>query len=169
MLDLPDAHVTLLDTPGHADFSSEMERTLAVLDCAILVISGADGVQSHTRTLWRLLERYNVPTFLFVNKMDQAGTDRAALLEDLRRHLGDGFVDFGEDADILFEEAAMGSEEALAEYLETGALADDTLRQLIVQRKVFPCRFGSALKLQGVEPFLQLLEQQSLDHARLKT
>ena len=158
VLDLPDARVTLLDTPGHADFSSEMERTLAVLDCAILVISGADGVQSHTRTLWRLLERYNVPTFLFVNKMDQAGTDRAALLEDLRRHLGDGFVDFGEDTDVLFEEAAMGSEEALAEYLETGALADDTLRQLIAQRKVFPCRFGSALKLEGVEEFLHCLQ-----------
>ena len=157
VMDLPDARVTLLDTPGHADFSSEMERTLAVLDCAILVISGADGVQSHTRTLWRLLERYNVPTFLFINKMDQAGADRAVLLGDLRRHLGDGFVDFGGQAETLFEEAAMCDEEALSEFLESGELAEDTLRTLIAGRKVFPCRFGSALKLEGVEEFLQCL------------
>ena len=157
VLDLPDARVTLLDTPGHADFSSEMERTLSVLDCAILVISGADGVQSHTRTLWRLLRRYDVPTFLFVNKMDQAGTDRDALMEDLRRHLGDGFVDFGGSEETLFEEAAMGDEEALTEFLESGGLSEDTLRRLVAERKVFPCRFGSALKLEGVEEFLRCL------------
>lgn len=158
VMDLAGRSVTLLDTPGHADFSSEMERTLAVLDCAILVISGADGVQSHTRTLWRLLERYSVPTFLFINKMDQAGTDREKLLADLSQ-LGDGFVDFGGDSDSIFEEAAMGSEEALAEFLDTGALSGDTLRALIAQRKLFPCCFGAALKLEGVEAFLQCLAE----------
>ncbi len=156
VMDLAGRSVTLLDTPGHADFSSEMERTLAVLDCAILVISGADGVQSHTRTLWRLLERYSVPTFLFINKMDQAGTDREKLLAELRG-LGDGFVDFGGSAESICEEAAMGSEEALAEFLEEGTLSGDTLRALIVQRKLFPCCFGSALKLEGVEELLGCL------------
>ena len=157
---LEDTEVTLLDTPGHVDFSAEAERTLQVLDCAILVISGTDGVQAHTRTLWRLLERYHVPTFLFINKMDLAGADRAAVLEQLKHHLGSGCVDFGGARDENFrEEAAVCDEAVLERYLETGALADDDLRQMIGERKLFPCWFGSALKLEGVTEFLEGLEQ----------
>ncbi len=157
VLPLEGAEVTLLDTPGHVDFSAEMERTLGVLDCAILVISGTDGVQSHTLTLWRLLERYGVPTFLFINKMDMAGTDRAALLAALGKQLDEGCLDFGLPEGELWEEAAVCGEEALAEYLETGALSEASLRTLIRDRKVFPCCFGSALKLTGVEAFLHTL------------
>ena len=155
--------VTLLDTPGHVDFSSEMERTLQVLDCAVLVVSAADGVQAHTLTLWRLLEKRGVPVFLFVNKMDLAGTDRDALLASLKERLGDGFVDFGGDREALFEEAATGSEEALAEYLDSGALSDGTLAELIAQRRIFPCWFGSALKLTGVDEFLAGLARYAPD------
>ena len=159
VLPLKELEVTLLDTPGHVDFSSEMERTLQVLDCAILVISGTDGVQGHTRTLWRLLERYHIPVFLFVNKMDLAGADRNALLAELRR-LDDGCVDFsasGEEA--FFEEIAMCDEAALGRYLETGAVTDGDIQALIQRRKVFPCFFGSALKLEGVDAFLEGLER----------
>jgi len=158
---LGDMEVTLLDTPGHVDFSAEMERTLSVLDCAILVVSGTDGVQSHTLTLWRLLERYSVPTFLFVNKMDLAGPGRAALLSGLRQELDDGCLDFGSPAETLWEEAAMCGEEALAEYLETGRLSEGALRGLVQSRRVFPCYFGSALKLTGVEEFLRGMAQYS--------
>ena len=151
---LEDREVTLLDTPGHVDFSCEMERTLQVLDCAVLVVSAAGGVQAHTLTLWRLLEKRRVPVFLFINKMDLAGADREALLASLRERLGEGFVDFGGDPEALYEEAATASEEALTEYLETGALSDAALSALIGQRAVFPCWFGSALKLTGVDEFL---------------
>ena len=157
---LKDTEVTLLDTPGHVDFSAEAERTLQVLDCAILVISGTDGVQAHTRTLWHLLERYHVPTFLFINKMDLAGADRSAVLEQLKHHLGSGCVDFGGARDETFrEEAAVCDEAVLERYLETGGLTDDDLRQMIGKRKLFPCWFGSALKLEGVTEFLEGLEQ----------
>ena len=148
------AHITLLDTPGHVDFSAEMERTLQVLDCAILVISGTDGVQSHTRTLWRLLKRYEVPTFLFINKMDLNGADKAALMDDLTRDLDTGCVDFTAPPEERDENAAMGSEEALEQFLETGTIPDDMLAGLIARRKIFPCWFGSALKVEGVEEFL---------------
>ena len=157
---LKDTEVTLLDTPGHVDFSAEAERTLQVLDCAILVISGTDGVQAHTRTLWHLLERYHVPTFLFINKMDLAGADRSAVLEQLKHHLGSGCVDFGGARGETFrEEAAVCDEAVLERYLETGGLTDDDLRQMIGKRKLFPCWFGSALKLEGVTEFLEGLEQ----------
>ncbi|MBQ3532347.1 MAG: TetM/TetW/TetO/TetS family tetracycline resistance ribosomal protection protein [Oscillospiraceae bacterium] len=159
MLSLPGMQVTLLDTPGHVDFSAEMERTLQVLDCAILVISGTDGVQAHTRTLWMLLERYGVPTFIFVNKMDLNGVDRPNLLSQLQQRLNSGCIDFAAAPEIRDEAAAMCDEAALEEYLDTGVLGEDTLRRLIAGRKVFPCWFGSALKLQGVEAFLQGLEQ----------
>ncbi len=155
-LTLGETEVTLLDTPGHVDFSSETERTLQVLDCAILVISGSDGVQGHTQTLWRLLRRYRVPTFLFINKMDLAGADRQALLQQLRTRLDESCLDT--DSDDFYEQAALGSEEALAEFLETEQLSPERLRQLIAQRKIFPCWFGSALKLEGIEAFLQGLE-----------
>ena len=158
ILPLDTVEITLLDTPGHVDFSAEMERTLSVLDCAILVVSGADGVQGHTHTLWKLLERYQVPTFLFVNKMDLAGADRAALLGELKDRLDEGCVDMA-DREALFEQAALCDEGLLEDYLETGAVPDIALTALMARRKLFPCWFGSALKLEGVEEFLHGLER----------
>ena len=156
---LPGFDVTLLDTPGHVDFSAEMERTLQVLDCAILVISGTDGVQAHTRTLWKLLERYAVPTFLFVNKMDLNGADQAALMKQLQERLSGACVDFGGAKEFRCESIAMCDEGALESFLEDGSVPEETVRRLVAARKVFPCWFGSALKLEGVEPFLQGLAQ----------
>ena len=158
VLPLEGAEITLLDTPGHADFSAEMERTLQVLDCAILVISGTDGVQGHTHTLWKLLERYEVPTFLFINKMDLAGADRDALLSELKSKLDEGCVDFAAPAEQIQEQAAVCDEDALERYLEDNSLDDGALTALIARRKLFPCWFGSALKLEGVAEFLQGLE-----------
>ena len=158
ILPLEGAELTLLDTPGHADFSAEMERTLQVLDCAILVISGTDGVQGHTHTLWKLLERYGVPTFLFINKMDLAGADRDALLSELKSRLDEGCVDFAAPAEQIQEQAAVCDEDALERYLEDNSLDDGALTALIARRKLFPCWFGSALKLEGVAEFLQRLE-----------
>lgn len=158
VLELGETRVTLLDTPGHVDFSAEMERTLQVLDCAVLVISGTDGVQGHTRTLWDLLERYQVPTFLFINKMDLAGADRTALLAHLKNKLSGGCVDFG-DPDTLWEEAAVCDEAALEQYLETGELPEDMISRLIGERKLFPCYFGSALKVEGVDALLAGVER----------
>lgn len=152
--------VTLLDTPGHVDFSPEMERTLQVLDYAILVISGADGVQGHTRTLWNLLRRYEIPTFVFVNKMDQAGTDAEVLLQELKTVLEEGCVNFSVKRDAAFyEEAAVCSEEALEEFLDTGRLKDETIQELFLERQLFPCFFGSALRLQGVKEFLEQMQE----------
>ena len=147
--------VTLLDTPGHVDFSAEMERTLQVLDYAVLIISGSDGVQGHTVTLWRLLAKYRIPTFLFINKMDQAGTDRGALLKEIRTRLDDSCVDFSQTGTQDFmEQVAMCDETALEHFLETGEVAEETIRQLVCGRRLFPCCFGSALKLEGVEELL---------------
>jgi small GTP-binding protein len=156
-----DMEVTLLDTPGHVDFSAEMERTLQVLDYAILVISGSDGVQGHTETLWRLLTRYGIPTYLFVNKMDMDGTDRKVLMKELKKRLNDGCVDFSEDQErtAWMENLAMCEEALLEKYMESGIVSTDDAAALIVSRKVFPCYFGSALKLEGVEEFLKGLEQ----------
>lgn len=152
---MEDMDLTLLDTPGHVDFSAEMERTLQVLDYAILVISGADGVQGHTLTLWSLLKRYEIPTFLFINKMDQNGTDKTALLEELQERLSSGCIDFGtKNSDEFYEAVAMEDEELLDQYLESGEIEDEQIRKMITERKIFPCFFGSALKLQGVEEFL---------------
>ena len=149
----------LMDTPGHADFSAEMERTLQVLDCAVLVISGTDGVQGHTRTLWRLLERYHLPVFLFVNKMDLAGADRAAVLANLRESLDSRCIDFTADQSARDEEIALCDEGALEDFLAGGAIPDGTVSRLVAQRKLFPCWFGSALKLEGVEEFLSGLDR----------
>ncbi len=152
--------VTLLDTPGHVDFSPEMERTLQVLDYAILVISGADGVQGHTRTLWNLLRRYEIPTFVFVNKMDQKGTDEEVLLQELKNVLEEGCVDFSAKRDVHFyEEAAVCSEDALEEFLEIGRLKKETLQELFLDRQLFPCFFGSALRLEGVKEFLEQMQE----------
>lgn len=144
--------IALLDTPGHVDFSAEMERTLQVLDYAILVVSGADGVQGHVMTLWRLLKRYEIPTFLFVNKMDQEGTDREKMITELQTRLDEHCVDFSEGD--YFENVAMCHEALLEEYLETGSLAEEGIAEAVCERRLFPCYFGSALKLEGVEELL---------------
>lgn len=159
VLSLPDAQITLLDTPGHVDFSGEMERTLSVLDYAVLVVSGTDGVQSHTETVWKLLRRYGVPVFVFVNKMDLAGADRQEVLEQLAR-LEEGFVPFDGslDPDAFAEALAMQSEEAMDAYLENGQVPADLITAMIARRQVFPCLFGSALKLQGVDELLEALQ-----------
>ncbi len=150
--------VTLVDTPGHVDFSSEAERVMPVLDCAVLVVSGAEGVQAHTVTLWNLLKRYRVPVFLFVNKMDLAQERREALMEALQTHLDPGCVDFGQPMDALSEAAALCDEALLETYLQTGQVTQGNLRGLIAGRRIFPCRFGSALKLEGVAELLKDLE-----------
>lgn len=152
--------LTLLDTPGHVDFSAEMERTLQVLDYAILVISGTDGVQGHTRTLWRLLKHYQVPTFLFVNKMDLAGADQEQVQTQLERELSDGCVDFSQIGSNAFYDAlAMCNEPMLEAYMEHQRVTDEQIRLAIEQREVFPCFYGSALKLEGVEELLSAIEQ----------
>ena len=150
-----DMAITLLDTPGHVDFSAEMERTLKVLDYAVLVISGADGVQGHTRTLWRLLKLYRVPVFLFINKMDQPGADIEALLLEIKEHLDSNCIDFTQEQNEgFYEEAAMCEEAAMEKFLSEGSLASNDLAQMIAKRGLFPCYFGSALKVQGVEELL---------------
>ena len=139
--------ITLLDTPGHVDFSAEMERTLQVLDYAILVISGAEGVQGHTRTLWHLLERYRVPVFLFVNKMDQPGTDKEELLGQLRAGLHENCLDFSKaGTEAFYEEAAMCGEDVLEHFLEHGSIGEGQIRELVASRRAFPCYFGSDRK-----------------------
>lgn len=147
--------ITLLDTPGHVDFSAEMERTLQVMDYAVLLVSGADGVQGHTMTLWRLLERYQIPVFLFVNKMDQDGVEESAVFTQIQQRLSDNCVAFGGEEDGFMEAAAMCDENLLEEFLESGTIAKENLCRYIRERKIFPCFFGSALKLTGVEEFLQ--------------
>ena len=155
MLRTDDLEISLLDTPGHVDFSAEMERTLQVLDYAILVVSGMDGVQGHTRTLWKLLERYQVPTYLFINKMDQQGTDPAGLMTEIKEKLSDNCTDFGtEDKSSIYESAALCEETLLNQYLEQGEISDRDIARLIVERKIFPCYFGSALKMDGVKSLL---------------
>ncbi len=155
--------LTLMDTPGHVDFSAEMERTLQVLDYAVLLVSGADGVQGHTETLWRLLERHRVPTFLFINKMDQPDTDRGELLSQLRARLSDGCADFSGDWAEVLEHAALCEEELMERYLDTGELEDSDLSALIVERRLFPCFFGSALNLDGVDALLDGLARYALE------
>ena len=160
-----DMELTLLDTPGHVDFSAEMERVLQVLDYAILVISGTDGVQGHTVTLWRLLKRYGVPVFLFVNKMDREGTDRDALMEELKSRLDEGCTDFARIADgtpDALESLAVCDEGMMEEYLETGKIGRDTLRRVVAERKVFPCWFGSALKAEGISELMDGIREYSI-------
>lgn len=172
-----DRTITLLDTPGHVDFSAEMERVLQVLDCAVLVVSGADGVQGHTQTLWKLLKRYHIPTFLFVNKMDQEGTDGEKLLKELRKRFGENvvpFVDIMTESDCLggkvflhakegaveevLEELAVCEDDMMEEYLEEGRISLDKVQKAVADRQVFPCYFGSALHSQGVEELLDGLD-----------
>ena len=161
---LPDKEVTLLDTPGHVDFSAEMERVLQVLDYAILVISGADGIQGHTQTLWKLLKRYQIPTFLFINKMDQNGTDKNTILNEVQRKLSESCIDFGQEksSEAFLEQAAMCDEKIMEAYLEEGLISDEMIREAIRARKMFPCYFGSALKQEGVTELLAAMNEDML-------
>nr|WP_297174130.1 TetM/TetW/TetO/TetS family tetracycline resistance ribosomal protection protein [uncultured Agathobaculum sp.] len=164
-LTLSDTAVTLLDTPGHVDFSAEMERTLQVLDYAVLVISGTDGVQAHTETLWRLLARHRIPTFLFINKMDVAVQARETLLAELRRRLDSSCIDFGAP-ESMAEELAMCDEMLLERYLSTGELGQDEIARLIATRRAYPCYFGSALRLEGVRELLDGIDHYAIEPAR---
>ena len=157
LLETENLSITLLDTPGHADFSAEAERVMPVLDCAVLIISATDGVQAHTVTLWKLLERYSVPVFLFINKCDLPGLSKEVLLQRLQKAFGAGFVDFS-DPSQTGEAAAMCDEALLEQYLETGIVTDENIRALISARKLFPCCFGAGLKMQGVGEFLDVLD-----------
>ena len=159
VLETKNRQITLVDTPGHVDFSAETERTLPILDCAVLIISGTDGIQAHTVTLWKLLQQYQVPTFLFINKMDLPGADRDTLLRQLQQRLSPGCIDFGADREEIDEQAALCDEALLETYLETGCVTDGNLRGLIAGRKIFPCCFGAALRQQGVADLLQILDQ----------
>ena len=157
---LGDKVITLLDTPGHVDFSAEMERTLQVLDYAILVINGADGVQGHTATLWKLLKRYQVPVFIFVNKMDQPGTDQKKILEELQKKLDSNCIDFdSHNIETLYDSIAMCSENLMEEYLDTGKISSQAIDQAILNRQMFPCLFGSALKMDGVKELLEFINE----------
>lgn len=157
-LDIDDKHISLLDTPGHIDFSAETERTMRVLDYAVLVISGTDGVQSHTATLWKLLRRYEVPVFIFINKMDLIGADRSAVLDNIRRRLSGDCVDFSGSDQEIYENSAVCTDELMEKYL-TGELTDGDITEAIAQRRVFPCCFGSALKMDGVDHFMGILSR----------
>ena len=157
-LDIDDKHISLLDTPGHIDFSAETERTMRVLDYAVLVISGTDGVQSHTATLWKLLRRYEVPVFIFINKMDLIGADRSAVLDNIRRRLSGDCVDFSGSDQEIYENSAVCTDELMEKYL-AGELTDGDIIEAIAQRRVFPCCFGSALKMEGVDHFMGILSR----------
>lgn len=157
---LGDREVVLLDTPGHVDFSAEMERTLQILDYAVLIIGGTDGVQGHVETLWRLLRQYKIPVFLFINKMDQDGANSAEILKELQGRLDEKCIDFtaSQPQEEFMENLAMCDETVLETYLEEGEISEKQIRELIARRKVFPCYFGSALKSQGIQEFLEGLE-----------
>lgn len=158
-LETQNLELILLDTPGHTDFSTEMERTLQALDYAVLVVSGTDGVQAHTETLWQLLRRYHIPTFLFINKMDLPGEGEGALMAKLKKQLSEGCVSFCQEKAALLEEAALCDEIALEVYLRSGKLPEETLAELIQKERLFPCFFGSALKLDGISELLSALER----------
>ncbi len=154
--------VMLMDTPGHVDFSAEMERTLQILDYAILVVSGADGIQGHTKTLWKLLDVYDIPVFIFVNKMDQSGTDKTQILEQLKRQLSEQIVSFDQPKDRLFDDIAMCHEHYMEQFLDYGTIEDVDIKNGIAARDIYPCYWGSALKLQGVDVFLDAIDAWSL-------
>ncbi len=158
LLETSSRAITLVDTPGHVDFSAEAERVLPILDCAVLVVSATAGIQAHTVTLWNLLKRYSVPTFLFISKMDLPGKSRRELLEQLQSQLDSGILDFTADAEQITEQAAMCDEALLETYLATGIVTRENLRGLIAHRAIFPCCFGSGLKLEGVDTLLDILD-----------
>lgn len=154
-----DTNFFLLDTPGHIDFSAETERTMRVLDYAVLVISGTDGVQSHTLTLWKLLQRYEIPVFIFVNKMDLIGAEQSAVLSDLQKRLSVSCVDFSESDELVYENSAACSEELIEKYLSEAGINDEDIIAAISDRQLFPCFFGSALKMNGVDEFMKGLDR----------
>lgn len=157
---LANKYITLLDTPGHVDFSAEMERALQVLDYAVLIVSGSDGVQGHTRTLWKLLKSYHIPVFIFVNKMDQKARDREAILNELKKEFGDGCIDFkGSSEKDKLEDLAMCSEALMEAFLNDGKIEEEAIAKAVWARQVFPCYFGSALKLDGIDDFLEGLDR----------
>ncbi len=161
-LEYEDTKITLLDTPGHVDFSAEMERTLQVLDYAVLVVSGSEGVQGHTETLWKLLNKYNIPTFIFVNKMDMPGTNKEFALTNIKNKFGDGVIDFSvEEKDM--EAIAVCDEDVLEMYMESGEISDETIADLVYERKLFPCYFGSALKNEGIDKLLDGISSYSFE------
>ena len=161
-LEYADTKITLLDTPGHVDFSAEMERTLQVLDYAVLVVSGSEGVQGHTETLWKLLNKYNIPTFIFVNKMDMPGTNKEFALTNIRNKFGDGVIDLSvEEKDM--EAIAVCDEDVLEIYMESGEISDETIADLVYERKLFPCYFGSALKNEGIDKLLDGINRYSFE------
>lgn len=149
--------ITLIDTPGHIDFSAEMERTLQILDYAIIVINGLDGVQNHTKTIWKLLETYHIPTFLFINKMDMPIANQEALIKDLQDNLNEYCLDFSQLNNEQLETIALLDENILDSYLNNGTIETEIIQDLILNRKIFPCLFGSALKIQGINEFLDTL------------
>ena len=161
-LEYEDTKITLLDTPGHVDFSAEMERTLQVLDYAVLIVSGSEGVQGHTETLWKLLNKYNIPTFIFVNKMDMPGTNKEFALTNIKNKFGDGVIDFSvEEKDM--EAIAVCDEDVLEMYMESGEISDETIADLVYERKLFPCYFGSALKNEGIDKLLDGISSYSFE------
>ncbi len=162
IFETPNIKVTLLDTPGHVDFSAEAERTLSVLDYAILVISGSEGVQAHTETLWHLLERYSVPTFIFITKMDLSSYDKEFLMKDLNAHLSSACVDFTTEEN-MFEHIAMTDEEVLERFMDSGMVDEGDIIRLTAQRRLFPCFFGSGLKMDGIDPLITALERYTAD------
>ncbi|MCC8073293.1 MAG: GTP-binding protein, partial [Clostridiales bacterium] len=158
ILNYNDTQFTLLDTPGHVDFCAETERTLQVLDYAVLVISATDGIQSHTQTLWKLLAKYNVPCFIFINKTDLDGVDKNHILSHLKLKLSDGCIDFGcDDKEKFYEDAALCDETLLNKFSNENMLEKSDIANAVKSRKIFPCMFGSALKLTGVNEFLKCL------------
>ncbi|MDE6798539.1 MAG: GTP-binding protein, partial [Ruminococcus sp.] len=161
-------HFFLVDTPGHVDFSAETERTLSVLDYAVLVISGTDGVQSHTVTLWKLLEKYDIPVFIFINKTDLTGTDIEKVREDLRKKLSDNCADFSGDDDSIYENSAVCSEKLMEKYLNE-KLSEEDIISGISHRNIFPCCHGSALKMSGIEKFLEILDRFTYETQKINT
>ena len=161
-----DTHIMLLDTPGHVDFSAETERTMRVLDLAILVISATDGVQSHTSTLWKLLKKYEIPVFIFVNKMDLIGADKKAVIQDLQKRLSERCADFSGSNEEICENAALSSASLMEKYIDSGDLSDAEIIKAVAERRIFPCSFGSALKMEGINEFLRLIDRFSYEPER---
>ncbi len=163
VLNLENTQISLLDTPGHIDFSSEMERVLEVLDYAILVVNGSDGVQSHTKTLFKLIKKHNIPAFVFINKMDLVSADKQKVLKSLKEEFNQNCIDFSLEISELNEKIAMADEELLSEYLEKNSININSIKRAIDKNKVYPCFFGSALKLDGVEEFLKTIDNYTTD------
>jgi len=162
IFEIGDTQITLLDTPGHVDFSAEMERTLQVLDYAVLVVSGSDGIQAHTKTLWKLLELYQIPVFIFVNKMDQNRNDKDNLIMELKKQLSDSCIEFGHATEAFCEQLAMCDEEIMEFYLDRGQVQKEQIAKAIKHRKIFPCFFGAALKLEGIEQLMRGIDEYTI-------